>query len=203
MDWKDIVGPVLQASAPTLGGLLGGLIPFPGGAMMGQELGTILANQFGVPATPEAVNNAIQNTPSDLAAQKIAAAEAEATAKWPALAQIGVANAQSNASQADSINATMKAELAAGQRWYAWRNLYGYSVVIEVSTTSLVLVYGMVFDAYVMKNFMNSMSFILSWYGLRFGLLGFVANAAANEKVAAVTGEAPGIVKNIAKIFGK
>ncbi len=203
MDWKDIVGPVLQSAAPTIGGILGGMIPFPGGAAIGSQLGTILASQFGVEATPEAVNAAIQNTPTDIAAAKIAAAEAEAVAKWPALAQIAVANAQSNSQQSDYINATMKSELAAGQKWYAWRNLYGYSVVFEVSIMSLTLVWGMLFDAFVMKNFMNSMSFILSWFGLRFGLLGFVANASANEKVAAVTGEAPGFVKNVAKLLGR
>jgi hypothetical protein len=46
MDWKD-VAKVVAPFAPTLGGFLGGFIPFPGGAMIGQALGNIIARQFG------------------------------------------------------------------------------------------------------------------------------------------------------------
>ena len=49
-----------QEAAPTIGGLLGGLIPFPGGAILGQVAGKVLAEALGVPPTPEAVKNAIE-----------------------------------------------------------------------------------------------------------------------------------------------
>lgn len=58
MDWATI-GQLVGQAAPTLGGLLGGLIPFPGGAILGQVAGKVLAEALGVPPTPDAVNTAI------------------------------------------------------------------------------------------------------------------------------------------------
>jgi hypothetical protein len=204
MDWgnlfKDtgsIVGPLILQNAPTIGGILGGLIPIPGGAIAGEALGEFLAKQFGTVNTPDAIANAIAATPTDIAAQKIQAAEAEAVAKWPALAQIAVANAQSNAAQSESVNSTMRAELVSGQSWWAWRNLYGYSVGLEATATSWVILYGLAFNGQIMQNIINSYTFFLAWYSLRFGLLGYIHNGASNEKIAAVTGEVPGVVKSI------
>src|SRR5262245_66449650 len=102
MDWNDlgrVVGPILAQNAPTIGGVLGGLIPIPGGSLIGSTMGSILADQFGVPNTPNDVAKAIVSDPD--AAAKITAAETAAAAKWPALAEIAKANAASNAAQAD------------------------------------------------------------------------------------------------------
>lgn len=204
MDWgnlfKDtgsIVGPLILQNAPTIGGLLGGLIPFPGGSLIGQELGGLIAKQFAVPNTAQDIANAVAATPTDVATQKLQAAEAEAVAKWPALAQIAVANAQGNSAQSQAINATMQAEVAKGQPWYHWRNLYGYSVVADVGSISPVFLYSVVMDAAMFNRFIAASSWLITWYTLRFGLLGFIQNATSNEKIAAVTGEAPSIVKTI------
>lgn len=58
MDWS-VIGGLVANAAPTIGGLLGGLIPFPGGAILGQVAGKVLAEALGVPPTPEAVHTAI------------------------------------------------------------------------------------------------------------------------------------------------
>lgn len=58
MDWSALV-PLVAQAAPTIGGLLGGLIPFPGGSILGQVAGKVLAEALGVPPTPEAVSQAI------------------------------------------------------------------------------------------------------------------------------------------------
>lgn len=201
MDWKDFgkfVGPILINNAPTIGGVLGGLIPIPEGSLIGQEAGSILANIFGTPNDPNSIANAITNDPN--AAAKISAAETEAVAKWPALAAIAQAQAQSNAAEADSINATMRAELAAGQKWWAWRNIYGYSVGIEATATSWVILYSLVWNPTIFQNVSQALPFFLSWYTLRFGLLGYIHNQATQEKVAAATGQVPdGIVKSVIK----
>lgn len=196
MDW-NAVGKLVLPLAPTIGSLVGGLIPIPLGSMIGEQAGRMLASALGVDATPEAVNNALVNDAS--APQKIAAAESEAAAKWPALAEIAKARFAANAQEADSINSTMRAELAAGQAWWSWRNLYGYSVGIEATATSWVILYALVFNAALYKNVNDSLSFFLSWYGMRFGLLGYIHNGASNEKIAAVTGETPSLIKNIVK----
>jgi hypothetical protein len=196
MDWAA-VGKLVAPMAPTIGSLVGGLIPIPMGSFIGEKAGQILAGALGVDATPDAVGNAISNDP--LAAQKISAAESEAAAKWPALAEMAKARFAANAAESDSINTTMRAELAAGQKWWSWRNLYGYSVGIEATATSWVILYALVLDPKLFTNVSNSLSFFLSWYGMRFGLLGYIHNGASNEKIAAVTGEAPSLIKNLVK----
>jgi hypothetical protein len=62
----------------------------------------------------------------------------------------------------------------------------------------------LVFNPAIFQNVSASLSFFLSWYGMRFGLLGYIHNGASNEKIAAVTGEAPSIIKTVVKaIKGK
>lgn len=197
MDWSSI-GKMLGPLAPTIGSIIGGLIPIPAGSLIGQEAGQILANALGVSNDPTAIGNAITNDPN--ASAKIAAAESEAAAKWAGLADMAKAMYAANAQESDSINTTMRAELAAGQNWWAWRNLYGYSVGIEATATSWVILYSIVFAPQIFQAVNQSLSFFLSWYGLRFGLLGYIHNQATQEKVAAVTGQQPdGIVKSISK----
>lgn len=203
MDWNKVVelaGPILINNAPTIGGVLGGLIPIPGGSMIGTQMGNILANVFGTPENdPEALGRAIQNDPN--AAAKITMAETEAASKWPALAEIAKAKFASNALQAQEVNTTIRAEVARGQPWFAWRNLYGYSVALECTATSWLILYAIaskdkgMFDAVT-----ASLNFFLSWYALRMGLLGYIHNQSSNEKIAAATGRTPdGLVGSIVK----
>lgn len=204
MDWKDIVGPIITSAAPTIGSILGGLVPIPGGSLIGQELGSLIAKQFGVDATPDAVNAAIQNAPSDVAAAKLQAAESEALAKWPALAQIAQAEAADRTAQSQAINATMQAEVAKGQPWYAWRNMWGYSVMVECAAVGVIILKDLATgNAVGVAAFMNATSFFYTWYGMRIGVLGYIFRGASNEKIAAVTGEAPSIIKDIAKAITK
>lgn len=195
MDWKEI-GQLVGPLAPTIGGLVGGFIPVPGGAMLGQMAGKMLADALGVSNDPDSVGAALQ-LPG--AQDRVQAAENEAAAQWPALAEIAKARFAANAAESESIGQTMRAELASGQAWWSWRNLYGYSVAMEATLTTWVILYGIVWDKTVMTNVTASLSFFLSWYTLRFGLLGYIHNGASNEKIAAVTGEAPSIIKTISK----
>jgi len=75
MDWSA-VGALVGQAAPTIGGLLGGLVPFPGGAILGQVAGKVLAEALGVPPTPAAVAAAVQT--GDPATVQAALTEAEA-----------------------------------------------------------------------------------------------------------------------------
>lgn len=202
MDWNElgkVVGPILANNAPTIGGVLGGLIPIPGGSLIGEAMGNMLARQFGTPPNdPGALSNAILNDPA--AAAKITAAETEAAAKWPALAEIAKANAASNAAQAESVNATMRAELAKGFPWYAWRNLYGYSVALECTAVSWVFIYALALDPKIFRSVLDSFNLFITWYGLRFGLLGYMHNQGTQEKIAAATGQQPiGTIASVVK----
>jgi hypothetical protein len=68
-------------AAPTIGGLLGGLIPFPGGAILGQVAGKVLAEALGVPPTPEAVHAAITTGDPATVSAALAAADAKMNAE--------------------------------------------------------------------------------------------------------------------------
>lgn len=122
-------------------------------------------------------------------------ADTEACAKYDFLKSV----VEGNTAQAQTINATMTAEVAKGMPWYHWRNLYGISVVVEVAAVSAVFLYSLILDPVMNARFVTSSGWLTGWYTLRFGLLGFIQNASSNEKIAAVTGEAPSIIKNIAK----
>lgn len=191
MDWKDVAGQIIKAGSPIIGGALLG----PLGSTAGSVIGGIIANSLGVDNTPDAVGNAIATGDPAVVSAALSKAESEACAKYSWLAEV----VKSNAAQSDSINQTMRAELAAGQSWWAWRNLWGYSCAIEASLTSLLVLYSLALQPQIVKNIIDSYSFFLSWYALRFGVLGYIHNGASNEKIAAVTGEAPSIIKNIAK----
>lgn len=194
-DWKAIAGPLIKAGAPAVGNLLGG----PLGGLIGNGIGEILGNALGVEPTPEAVGRAIENDPD--AAAKLQAAESEVTAKYGMLSAI----AAENSKQADVINATMQAEVAKGMPWYHWRNLYGYSVQIDISFTMLSFFFGLVFDPETFNRFMLASGWLMGWFTLRFGLLGYIQNQTSQEKVAAVTGQAipTGVIGNVIKSFTK
>lgn len=80
MDWSALV-PLVASAAPTIGGLLGGLIPFPGGAILGQVAGKVLAEALGVPTTPEAVNTAITTGDPAVIQAKLSEAETKMQAE--------------------------------------------------------------------------------------------------------------------------
>ena len=80
MDWSAL-SPLIANAAPTIGGLLGGLIPFPGGAILGEVAGKVLAESLGVPPTPDAVNTAIKTGDPVVVQAALTQAEAKMNAE--------------------------------------------------------------------------------------------------------------------------
>lgn len=92
MDWSA-VGALVGPMAPTIGQLLGGFIPFPGGAILGQMAGKVIAEALGVPPTPEAVQTAIVNGDKADIAEKLSAADTKMQAQVEML-KAGLADVQ-------------------------------------------------------------------------------------------------------------
>lgn len=110
MNWQDLSGALAKAGAPIIGRALGG----PLGGMIGDALGGVIADALGVEPTPDTVDSAIKNTPTDAPGAKFSAAEAEAQAKWPALAEIAKADAEAQAKALAKMHETMRIEAASG-----------------------------------------------------------------------------------------
>lgn len=80
MDWSA-VGALVGPMAPTIGGLLGGFIPFPGGAILGKVAGQVIAEALGVAPTPEAVHTAVTTGDPTAINAALAAADAKMNAE--------------------------------------------------------------------------------------------------------------------------
>lgn len=201
MDWKDIARLVVPF-APTVGKILGGFIPFPGGAILGEWAGKALADALGVPNTPDAIGNAIQNTPGDELQARLQPVEQDASAKWDAMARIAEAEAKDRTAQSQAINETERAEVAAGVSWWHWRHLIGYLVLLYGLQQIAIITAAAFFptrginatDAAALFNATTVFT------GGLFALLGYIAQDTTKKVTTAITGEhAPSMTDNIVK----
>lgn len=99
MDWGNLAGTLIGAGAPILGRLIGGTLLPIGGGEIGAAIGSKLAAAFGVESTPEAVNKALATEDPSVTIEKLKGIEAEAAARWPALAQMAVAQQEAETAQ--------------------------------------------------------------------------------------------------------
>lgn len=202
MNWQDLGGALIKAGAPVIGNALGG----PLGGALGQTIGGVLANALGTEATPDAVDNAIKVAPAGELQVKLTAAEAEAQAKWPALAEIAKADADAAARSLAEAQATMRAEAANGdpvQRW--WRPVYAFELTLECAICWALILWDIAFGGGKVAAFaLNATGLLSVYWGARFGVLGVYVQGRSREKEATVTGQlAPSIIDHIVKVVRK
>jgi hypothetical protein len=137
MDWKDL-GPVLGSSAPLLGKLISVGVSFiPGigpivGPIIGPAIGGIIARQFGVPPTPEAVAQAVANNPDDLVKAKLAAATEETKAQYKWAEAVETGQIRLDETSVTQINESLRAELLVESPFKTWwRPTNGWVLAIE------------------------------------------------------------------------
>lgn len=195
MDWKAVGGALIKAGAPIIGGALLG----PLGASIGGALGGIVADALGVDATPEAVNEALANTPADQLQAKLAAAESEAQAKWAALAEMAKADAEDRTAQSRAINQTIREELG-HVSWYHWRHLVGYGFLGWSVVPLPIIVWHMsTGNITVMNAVIAGLVSLIPYIAIIAGVLGYVAQDTTRQKIAAATGEAPPTITDTIK----
>jgi hypothetical protein len=200
MDWSAL-GPIIGAAAPTLGKVVGGLIPFPGAGLVGEAVGRAIAAKFGVPATPEAVSGALANAPHEEAMAVIRAAADEARAKWPALAEIEKAHAERDARMSEAVNATIRAELQV-ESFYktGWRPAAGWLFVFAMAAYGALLLLAITMSAFggqahTLEVITAAWPALLLFIGPLCLVNGVHVFARSGEKKAAIeTGAAPVIV---------
>lgn len=121
MNWSDLA-PLVAGLAPTLGKMLGGAVgtavagPFGTGigSMLGSQAGDILAKALGVPATPEAVHDALTGPDQTRVVAAVQDAEQAAVAQWQALTAMVQAEADVAKVATHETGETMRSELELG-----------------------------------------------------------------------------------------
>lgn len=193
MDWKDIAAPVIAAGAPILGQMLGSLLPVPGGGVMGEWAGRRIAEALGVEPSPAAIDAAVKTTPGDVIAARLAGAEAEATAKWSAIAQIAQAQAEVGKAQVEAVNDSIKQEVAKGDGLLGkWRGVHAWELTAECPVIMGALLYVIVRgDTVAINAFAGLSGLIITYLGARFSVLGVHVWQGSNERQAAIIGTMP------------
>ena len=215
MDWREIAGDLVKAGAPIIGGALGG----PLGGMIGSAIGNVVATALGVDSTPEAVNDALKTTPADQLQAKLSAAESEAVAKWPALADMVKAESELGQKQVSEIGDTMRAELLASNNIVGpWRTFIAVIQSTWRPAAMFVWVGSWPFQLYTVLNHayvrdaatlaeLSSLLYALAvWNAGPAGLAGVYAWGRTREKLSDLVplpGPAKTVIDTVKKLVGK
>lgn len=230
-DFSKLPGLLIKSGAPILGTVLGTAVGGPLGGAIGGALGgaigggeaqsgggvidTVIgmaAEALGVDANGPAVQAAVDSMDPEVLKAKFAAAEADAAARWPALAQIAVANAEVAKAQIAATEARMRDEMLAAQTLPGrvrvvmlvmqtiWRPLYAIEGLVECAFFAL-FIYRVLNDAFLHGNtaqvaLLNALLPVLTvvlvpYMGFRFSLLGYYMKKRSDEKVARLESAAP------------
>jgi hypothetical protein len=196
MNWLALA-PIIGKFAPTVGAMLGG--PF------GEIAGNIVAGVLGVESTPDAVSAAVSAAAPDTLSAKLQAAEAEAAAKWPALAQMAQAQAQVGVAEVTAVNQSITAEAAKGDGWLGkWRGIHAWELTLECPFFAGTMLWCIVTGNQVGISGFSALSGILMAYmGARFGVLGVHVWQGSQERQIALGGQTNGggIVSAIGRVL--
>lgn len=203
MDWSSLAPTLIKFGLPALkiaitAGV--GAVPVVGGfaaPFVADAVGKMIADAFGVPADPVAVVGAIQNAPPEDALAKLQAVQADAVARWPALADI--AKAEEATAQVQIVQTTeqMKGEvlaastISADSPWKTrvlvlnaiWRPLFALEFLMECTLFFFVFMSTLILsDSFDVDAMLRLQTLILAYLGARTGLIGYHMNLRTREK---------------------
>lgn len=200
MDWKSIA-PLVGAVAPLAGSVIGGLIPVPGGSIIGEKLGKIIAGQLGVAPTPEAVNEKLATATEETKRAAISAAVERARVEVDGFVAYERAVLEAQAKNLADVNTTIRAELDVAperrEHWFfrAWRPAFGWSFVAIWSVFGLALTYVTLRAAWLSNNPLETLKdawpLFASYFGPGAAVLGVLIPSRSIEKKAAIENAAP------------
>ncbi len=203
MDWSALAPTILKFGLPALkiaitAGV--GAVPVIGGfaaPFVADAVGKMLGDAFGVPADPVSVQTAISNMPPDDALAKLQAVQAEAVAKWPALAEM--VKAEETTAQVQIVQTTeqMKSEVLAASTisvdspWKTrvlvlnavWRPLFALEFLMECTLFFFVFLSTLILsDSFDVDTLVRLQTLILAYLSMRCGLIGWHMNLRTREK---------------------
>lgn len=196
MDWKDIA-PIVGAVAPTAGKILGGLIPFPGGSLIGEQFGRIIAQTLGVPADPAAVKTALE-ADTNKAIAVINSATERARIEVDGFVRYEEAVQKTIQTSIEQTNQTMRVELLPENRhWFftGWRPAAGWTLVVFMSGLGVMILWATVIaiggkDA-ALKTMTDAWPLYVSYIAALAALVGVYVIGRSQEKAKAIEVAAP------------
>jgi hypothetical protein len=148
MDFQS-VGRLIAPLAPIAGSILGGLIPFPGGSIIGQKLGEMIASGFGVnPASPTAapeteakIKAMLANNQHEEVMATINAATERARMEIQGFTDLEREYQKTLQTSVIETSTTERAIIGHEEHWffYAWRPLTGWEFAFFAGLFGLLL----------------------------------------------------------------
>jgi hypothetical protein len=201
MDWKDLK-PIIGGSAPLIGKLIGVGVSFiPGigpiaGPIIGPAIGSILAKEFGVAPTPEAVANAITSNPDEVVKAKLAAATEQIKAQYAWAAAVDTGELKLEETAVTQTNETMRADLG-HEHWFftGWRPFIGWVFGAVALAFGLMLTGATARAAWLspdpLKTLADAWPIFATYFGVLGAAVGVIIKGRSNEKTAAIESGAP------------
>lgn len=199
MNWS-IVGKLIGPLAPAAGSILGGLIPFPGASLIGQKLGELIAGQFGVPPTPQAVSEAIATAGEETARAKINAAVEQARVQVQGYVDIEKAYQHTIEVGLVETGQTMRAELD-HEHWFftGWRPASGWIFDIYATLFGGILIVAafreMAASPTPLKVISDAWPLFAAYFGSLAAMVGVYIVGRSQEKVATAVLPVPALTK--------
>lgn len=199
MDWEGVGAQLARMGLPVLGRALGGSIPVIGpviGSKIGENIGEVvadlIASKLGVDPTPSAVSNAIERGKTSEVMQELKAAQADAIAKYPALAQIADAETRGEVEVAkvnqEAYLNILKMEMAHNDpRLTFYRTLINWSVAVQMIIFGVTLNWAVFTGGDLLDNLVKCFELLTWWIGMNLSIVGVHYFTRGKERVAAVT----------------
>jgi hypothetical protein len=197
MDWIS-VGRAIAPLAPTLGGVLGGLIPFPGAALAGQAIGNVIARQLGVEPTPQAVSDALAKMSHEQKMHELTQATERARIEVNGFVEAEKAYQETIRVAVGETGQTMRLELLAETRhWFytGWRPAAGwiFDFYMAIFGGLLVVATFLAFggNKVPLETMTNAWPIYAAFSGILAAMVGVYVIGRSNEKSKAIEAAPP------------
>ena len=187
------IGKLIAPLAPAAGSILGGLIPFPGGSLIGQKFGELIAGQFGVPPTPQAISEAMASAGEETARAKINAATEQARIQIDGFVEMEKAYLATVQVSLTQTGETMRAELKR-QHWFftGWRPAAGWIFDLSALVFGVMLAVAAAQAAFMgnptpLKILSDAWPIFLAYLGTLALMVGVYIVGRSQEKVASTS----------------
>lgn len=197
MDWMSLA-KVVAPLAPTLGGFLGGLIPLPGASLAGQAIGNVIAKQLGVPATPQAVNDALARMTHEEKLAALNAATERARIEVQGFVEAEKQYHETLRVAIGETGQTMREEMRPENRhWFytGWRPAAGWIFDIFASVFGVILTWAafraMTGDPAALQALANAWPIFAAHLGFLAAMVGVYVIGRSQEKAKAIEATPP------------